>query len=104
MSSLHARLEPNIPYLTRIQASEYLISKGYRISPFNLATIASRKRGPYFIKIGNYCFYNKDDIDSWLASSDCKAKPSSGGILPSNLTLNSLVPSPNSLVPSRSAE
>ena len=56
--------------LSRVQARDYMISKGYHVGNFVLAYLASVLRGPRFLYIEGRARYNVADIDEWLASPD----------------------------------
>lgn len=61
------------PLLTRQQSAAALTERGYPISRFTLATLASRGGGPVFRKFSSRALYRLSDLLAW-AEARC-SKP-----------------------------
>jgi hypothetical protein len=56
-------------FITRKEASTYLIQKGLRVSVRSLENFAVRNsglRGPKFFKLDHNCYYRIEDLDEWM--------------------------------------
>ncbi len=51
--------------LTRKQVAEALRERGYPITQATLSTMATRGRGPSFVKFGRHTLYNLDAALAW---------------------------------------
>ena len=57
-----------IRFLNRIEAGEYLASRGVPISAATLGKYASVGGGPKFSKFGARVLYAPTDLDAWIAA------------------------------------
>jgi hypothetical protein len=55
-------------FLTTQEASAFLKSTGYSISPATLTTMRTRGGGPQFIKTGMFVRYDEDVLCEWVAA------------------------------------
>ncbi|MGA8694144.1 MAG: hypothetical protein WB689_09900 [Xanthobacteraceae bacterium] len=58
---------PEMPTLTRKQATEYIRGLGYQIAEDGLRAFAKHQRGPVYHLMGHHARYRREDLDKWVA-------------------------------------
>lgn len=53
-------------FLNRRSAAERIRSRGLPCEHATLATLASKGRGPIFVRYGQRALYRPDDVDAWV--------------------------------------
>jgi|HubBroStandDraft_3_1064219.scaffolds.fasta_scaffold03256_4 hypothetical protein len=59
-------------FLTRVQATAYIQSKGLNIGKHFLTYMATQRRGPPYKLFGSATIYSITDIDAWLESPEVR--------------------------------
>lgn len=57
--------EPQIPFLTRSDAADFLTRSGFPITPGTLSKLAHFGGGPIYRKFGKRCLYVQSDLLAW---------------------------------------
>jgi Helix-turn-helix domain len=67
-------------YLSRSEASDYLVSRGFRISRQTLAKFAGTGDGPAYRSFGTRAVYDPADLDAWIEARLTKVRRSTSEI------------------------
>ncbi len=57
----------NKKYLTRLEAAEYVTSRGIPLAKNTLQKMATVGGGPLYRRFGNRSLYKAKDLDAWIA-------------------------------------
>jgi Helix-turn-helix domain len=68
-------------YLSRSEASDYLISRGLRVARQTLAKFAVSGEGPAYRSFGTRVVYDPADLDAWIETRLTKPRRSTSAAL-----------------------